>query len=246
MKIKIENDGVWEEVELYSQKGLELTASLWTKLCTQYKLTHETSWMGIPIIQLPEDVLMMQELVWKVRPDVIVECGVAHGGAALFYASLMELIGKGTVVGVDIEIRKYNRVAIQSHSMSHRVHLIEGSSTDPEIVAQVRNYTKHAKTVMVILDSNHSKDYVAKEIEAYKELVTPGSYLVVMDGAQAYVADIPNGKPEWSEDNPLAAINDFMLGNKEFVIDEFYTRLLVTANPKGFLRKLSQEERAQV
>jgi len=229
-------------VDLYSEEGLELISSLWVKLYAQYKLTHDVTWMGIPIIQFPEDSIMMQELIWKVRPDVIIECGLGHGGSALFYASLLEVMGKGRVIGIDIEIRHYNKIAIKSHPLSHRIEMLEGSSISEEVINAVKKRIKGANKVMVTLDSNHSKEHVAKEIELYNKLVTPGSYLVVMDGAQAFVWDIPNGKPEWKEDNPLKAIEEFIENNPQFRIDSYYNRLKVTSNPKGFLRKLTQEE----
>jgi len=184
----------------------------------------------------------MQELIWNVRPDVIIECGLAHGGSALFYASLLELMDKGRVIGIDIEIRDYNKIAIKNHPLSHRIEMLEGSSVSEEIFNQVKEKIKDAKKVMVILDSNHSKDHVAKELELYKNIVTPGSYLIAMDGAQAFVWDIPNGKPEWKEDNPLKAIEEFIENNPEFRIEPYYNRLKVTSNPKGFLLKLTQEE----
>lgn len=239
MKIKVENS---KYMDLYSEEGLRLISSLWVKLYAQYKLTHDITWMGVPIIQLPEDILMMQELIWKIRPDVIVECGIAHGGSILFYASLLELIGKGQVIGIDIEIRQYNKIAIKSHPMSHRITMLEGSSVSEKVVNTVKEMVKGAGKVMVILDSNHSKSHVKRELELYSEIVTPGSYLVAMDGAQAYVWDIPNGKPEWKEDNPLVAIREFIRKNKQFEIDPYYNRLKVTSNPKGFLRKLTKEE----
>ncbi|MBN2141060.1 MAG: class I SAM-dependent methyltransferase [Desulfovibrionaceae bacterium] len=237
MKLTLEAHGRTTSVDLFSRQGLELVAGLWVKLYAQYRFTHDITWMGVPIIQFPEDIMMMQELIWKVRPDVIVECGFAHGGSALFYASFLELMGKGRVIGVDVEIRHYNRIAVQNHPMSQRVTMIEGSSVDPETVARVRSLIRPGDRVLVTLDSNHSKDHVLKELMIYKDLVSPGSYLVAMDGAQALVWDMPSGRPEWREDNPLAAIEEFMAQNHEFEIDEHFTRLLVTSNPRGFLRK---------
>src|SRR5664279_4923652 len=126
------------EIDIYSPEGFDVLANLWTRSGWQRRLSYEVSWLGIPIIQLPEDILVVQELVWKNRPDVIVESGVAHGGALILYASLLELLGRGRVIGVDIEIRKYNRLAIQSHPTSTRINLLEGSSTDPDTLAKVR------------------------------------------------------------------------------------------------------------
>lgn len=240
MKLTLEAHGQSKTVDVFSQEGLEMVSSLWVKLYAQYKLTHNCTWMGVPIIQFPEDIMMMEELIWKVRPDVIVECGFAHGGSALFYASLMELMGKGIVVGVDVEIRPYNRIAVQNHPMSHRVRMVDGSSTEPDTMEKIKAFIRPGDKVMVLLDSNHSKRHVAREIELYQDMVSHGSYLVVMDGAQAYVWDIPDGNPEWKQDNPLAAIEDFMAspkGQAEFEIDEHFTRLFVTSNPKAYLRR---------
>lgn len=154
----------------------------------------------------------------------------------------LELIGKGLVIGIDVEIRQYNRIAIQNHPMSHRVRMTEGSSISHETIGTVKDMVKGAGKVMVILDSNHSREHVTKELDLYKDFVTPGSYMVAMDGAQAYVWDIPRGKSEWKEDNPLIAIEQFIQCNKDFVIDEQCNRLMVSSNPKGYLRKLTAEE----
>lgn len=241
-QLTLSQDGASRTVDLYSPDGLTLVAALWTKLSAEYRLMYEPLWMGIPIIQLPDDIIMLQELIWKVRPDVIVECGVAHGGAAILYASLCALMGKGHVIGVDVEIRKYNRVAIEGHSMSDRIDLIEASSIDPSTVAAVRDRIAGASAVLVILDSNHSRDHVRQELESYGPMVTPGSYIVAMDGAQGHVWDIPRGKPEWKDDNPLPAIDGFLRDHPEFVVDPHYTRLLVTSNPNGYLRRRRPDE----
>ena len=181
---------------------------------------------------------MMQELVWNVKPDVIIECGIAHGGSLIFYASLLELIGRGIVIGVDVEIRSHNRVAIENHPMATRGTLIEGSSVSTKTIREIDALIKPDDRVMVVLDSNHSTEHVARELEMYHKFVTLGSYLVAMDGAQAFVWDIPNGKSEWKTDNPLVAIEAFMENNTMFEIDDHYTRLKVTANPEGFLKRV--------
>ncbi len=243
MKIKlITDDGNTKEVDVYSNEGLSLIAELWTKVACHNRLMYEPTWLGIPIIQFPDDILMMQELIWKIRPDVIVETGVAHGGSAIFHASLLELLGKGKVIAVDIEIRKYNRLAINSHPMSKRITLIEGSSIDEGIVAEVKEKIRKDDRVLVVLDSNHSYAHVLKEMEIYSGIVSSGSYLVAMDGAQGLVWDIPNGKPEWKDDNPLRAINDFIERHKEFEVDDYYSRMKVTSNPKGFLRRVATDK----
>jgi len=230
--------------DLYSPEGFELMSAWWVKAYVNSRLTHEVTWMGVPIIQFPQDICMMQELLWKVRPDVIVECGIAHGGSLVFYASLMELMGKGRVIGVDVEIRHHNRLAINNHVMTHRIELIEGSSIDPQTAQKVKDRIQGAKKVMVVLDSNHSKEHVAQELKIYSDMITEGSYLVAMDGAQALVWDIPLAKPGWRDDNPLVAIEEFIKQDKRFVIDGQYNRLKVTSCPKGYLRRLTAEEMA--
>ncbi|MDA1100639.1 MAG: CmcI family methyltransferase [Proteobacteria bacterium] len=228
-------DGAEVNAELYSDEGYALMSKLWIKVTAQQRRQYEISWLGVPTIQFPEDVVLLQELIWRLRPDVIVECGIAHGGSLLLYATICEVIGHGKIVGVDVEIRKYNRVAIQAHPLADRIKLIEGSSIDPDTVAQVEAHCRGAGRVLVLLDSNHSRDHVAQELEAYSRLVTPGSYLVAMDGAQALVHDIPAGKPEWKNDNPLAAIHDFVGRREDFEIDQHFNRLGATSNIDGFL-----------
>ena len=241
-KITVTSATESQSVDLYSEEGLKLISSLWVKLCAEYKVMYEPTWLGIPIIQFPTDVVAMQELIWKLRPDWIVECGVAHGGSLVLYASILELIGKGRVIGVDVEIRKHNRLAIESHPMSKRIDLIEGSSVNSAIVDAVRAKVTGAQCVLVVLDSNHSREHVTKELEMYSDFVTPGSYMVAMDGAQAYVWDIPRGKREWKDDNPLIAIHEFLANRKDFKIDPHYTRMHVTSNPEGFLQRISAKD----
>jgi cephalosporin hydroxylase len=224
-------------VDLYSRQGLELVAALWLKLSAEYRLMYEHTWLGVPVIQLPADIVAMQELIWRLRPDFIVECGFAHGGAAVLYASILELAGKGQVIGVDIEIRTHNRVAVRSHPLAHRIQMIEASSSDPAAAERVRRMVAGAGTVMVVLDSSHTREHVLAEMNLYHQLVTPGSYLVVMDGAQAHVWDTPRGKPEWRLTHPLQAIGEFLAGHPEFAEDDYPLRGHVTSSPRGFLRR---------
>jgi len=236
MSYKLVDDS-GEEVDIYGREGLEALATLWIKTSAHNRIMYEPTWMGIPIIQYPGDILMMQELIWKVRPEVIVETGLAHGGTAVFYASILELLGRGKVISVEVEIRQYNRVAILGHPMAHRVEMIEGSSIADTSLAEVKRRVGDGQKVLVTLDSNHSYDHVRRELELYAPLVSEGSYLVAMDGAQELVADMPRGKSEWREDNPLRAIHDFLKDHPDWEIDPHYNRLLVTSNPDGFLRR---------
>ena len=240
MKIKILDGDNQCEIDPYTREGLEEMAKLWVKTAAHHRLMYEPTWLGIPIIQLPEDIVMMQELIYKVKPDVIVETGVAHGGTAVFYASLLELLGKGRVIGVDIEIRKYNEVAIKGHFLSKRIDLIQGSSVDPAVLKKVRSKIKGADRVLIVLDSNHSHDHVLKELESYAPLVSSNSYLVAMDGAQEWVWNIPAGKKEWKKDNPLRAIKEFLKHHPEWKADPYYNRFMVTSSPSGFLHRVGK------
>ncbi len=228
------------EIDIYSEEGLQLMAELWTKVSVQHKIMYEPTWLGIPVIQYPGDMVMMQELIWKVRPEVIVETGLAHGGTAVLHVSLLELLGRGKVISVEIDIRQYNKVAIKSHPLSHRIEMVQGSSVDPETVAEVTRRIGDGRKVLVTLDSNHSCDHVLKELEFYSPLVSEASYIVAMDGAQALVHDIPRGKAEWRDDNPLRAIHTFLERHPEWEIDPYYNRLLVTSNPDAFLRRRAE------
>lgn len=233
-------DGHGRPVDIYAEDGFRLLTELWLKAAVQHRVMYRPTWLGVPIIQFAEDLLMMQELIWRLRPDVIVETGIAHGGSAIFHASMLELMGKGRVIAVDIEIRPQNRLAIERHPMASRVELLEGSSVDPQTVAEVRRRIRPSDRVLVILDSNHTRDHVTSEMEAYGPLVEPGSYMVVMDGAQAFMGDIPRGRPEWAQDNPLSALRAFVERNRGWEIDDHYTRLEITSNPSGFLRRLAE------
>jgi cephalosporin hydroxylase len=229
------------ELDIYSREGHEALAELWTRSGWQHKLSYELTWAGVPIIQLPEDILMMQELIWKVRPDVIVESGVAHGGALMLYASMLELLGKGRVIGVDIEIRKYNRLAMESHPLSHRISLIEADSVADATLERVRAAIRPGDTVLVGLDSKHTKMHVAAELERYAPLVTPGSYVVVFDSVMALLADAPGGSPDWAEDNPLEAVREFLAANDDFELDPGFNRLKVTYCHGGFMKRRDPE-----
>lgn len=235
--LTIRSDSGERCVTLYSPEGLAAVSALYTKLAVRYRLMYECSWLGIPIVQLPTDILVVQELIWNVRPDLIIECGVAHGGSLILSASILELLGRGRVIGIDVEIREHNRAAIERHPLAKRITLVEGSSIAPATVAEVKRLAGNAGRTMVLLDSNHTTDHVYAELQAYKEFVTPGSYLVAGDGAQALVSDVPGGKPEWRDSSPLHAIRRFLAENHEFAIDEACTRFGITSNTSGYLRR---------
>lgn len=241
-KLTLDSEGESTTVDLYSREGLDFLSNLWIKVAAEHKIMYEPTWLGRPIIQFPNDVVAIQELLWLIQPDVVIETGVAHGGSLVLSASILQLIGKGKVVGVDIEIRPDNRKAIEAHSLSHRIELIEGSSIADDTVAAVRQAIGSAKTVIVFLDSNHSEFHVLKELELYAPFVSPGSYIVAHDGAQGWVWEIPRGKPGWKVDNPLKAIQKFLADHPEFTNDPRPTRCGITSSPDGWLRKADTSE----
>jgi cephalosporin hydroxylase len=208
-------------------------------LSFKYRYSYNFRWLGRPVIQYPQDLLAIQELLWEIKPDVVVETGIAHGGSLIFHASILELIGgSGKVVGVDVEIRPHNRVAIEQHRMASRITLIEGSSLDPAIVAKVHALCQGAKKVMVLLDSNHTHDHVLQELRLYSSLVTKGSYLVVLD---TMIEDMPAesfpDRPWGPGNNPKSAVREFLASNPRFVIEEeIENKLLLTVAPSGYLR----------
>ncbi len=231
---------------LYSKESFEAISRIWLKVGWNQKFVYTFSWMGRPIIQLPEDMVRIQEVIYRVQPDVIIETGVAHGGSLVFYASLCKAMDRGRVVGVDVEIRAPNRRAIEEHALFPLITLIEGNSVAPEIVSEVRSQIKPGETALVILDSNHSKQHVLAEMEAYHEMVTPGSYLVVTDGIMIDLDDVPRGNPDWSWDNPVSAVDSFAKEHQEFVVEspswpfnESQLSEEVTHWPSAWLRKLA-------
>ena len=205
---------------LYGTAAFEILSHQWMKLGWSQKYPYTFSWLGRPLIQLPEDVIRVQEVIYRVKPDVLIETGIAHGGSLVFYASLFKAMGKGRVVGVDIEIRSHNRAAIEAHELFSSITMIEGSSIAPETVASVKSVVRPGERVMVILDSCHTKAHVATELEAYQELVTPGSYLVATDGSMKDFHDVPGGNPEWIWDHPTAATAEFAARHPEFVLEQ--------------------------
>jgi cephalosporin hydroxylase len=211
----------------------------WFTASCRYRYSYHFTWLGLPVIQYPQDLLAMQEIIWRIRPEVIVETGVAHGGSLVFFASMLEMLGApGQVVGVDIEIRRHNRVAIESHPLAGRITLLEGSSTDLAIVEKVRTLARAVSSVLVVLDSNHTHDHVLRELELYSPLVRPGGYLIVMD---TVVEDLPAelfpDRPWRPGDSPRTAVQAFLKGNDRFQVDEeIENKLLVTVAPGGYLR----------
>ena len=204
---------------LYSDAAFEILSGLWTKVGWNQKHSYGFSWLGQPIIQLPSDVVRVQEVIHRVRPDVIIETGIAHGGSLILYASLCKAVGSGRVVGVDVAIRPANRAAIEHHPLGSLVTLVEGDSTSADVVQRVRALVRPGERVLVLLDSDHSRGHVARELEAYHGLVTPGSYIVATDGIMRDLYDTPRGAPEWRTDNPATAAEEFAARHPEFVLE---------------------------
>lgn len=218
--LTIEIDGTKKTMPLYSKEAFELISHQWLKVGWNEKYIYTFTWMGRPIIQLPEDMIRIQEVIYRIKPDVIIETGVAHGGSLIYYASICNAIGKGRIIGIDIEIRSHNRTAIEAHELSSYITLVEGNSVDKSIIDEVKRHIKSSETVFVILDSNHTKQHVLDELEAYSPFVTKGSYIVATDGSMKDLYDVPRGNSEWMKDNPLSAILEFVDKNPEFVIEE--------------------------
>ena len=207
---------------------------------SENKYTYNFNWLGRPIIQLPQDIVAMQEIIWEVKPDLIIETGIAHGGSLIFYASMLELIGKGEVLGVDIDIREHNRKEIEKHRMFKRIKMIEGPSVDKEVIKKVEKIVSKHKKVLVCLDSLHTHKHVLEELNLYSKFVSKNSYLVVFDTIIKYMPkDFFSNRPWDKNDNPKTAVNEFLKTNKNFVIDEeIENKLLITVAPGGYLKRI--------
>jgi len=211
----------------------------WFSSSSKYEYSYHFSWLGRPIIQFPQDIIATQEIIWQVKPDLIIETGIAHGGSLVFYASMLELIGgERQVLGIDIDIREHNRVQIEKHPMFKRIRMIQGSSIDEKVVKQVYDFCRGRKSVLVVLDSNHTHAHVLRELQLYSPFVTKGSYLVVFD---TVVEDMPEDfspdRPWGKGNNPKTAVREFLKSNDRFVVDkEIENKLLITVAPNGYLR----------
>jgi cephalosporin hydroxylase len=224
---------------LKADHDIQALSRIWVREISPHKYPYNFTWMGRPIIQFPQDIMAMQEIIWEVKPDLIIETGIAHGGSLILYASMLELIGgDGEILGIDVDIRQHNRVEIESHSMFKRITMIEGSSIDEKIAQQVYDFAKGKNTVLVLLDSNHTHDHVLKELQLYSPLVTKNSYLVVFD---TLIEDMPDNffqdRPWGKGNNPKTALWEFLKTNKRFEIDKnIEAKLLITVAPEGYLK----------
>ncbi len=211
----------------------------WICDTARYKYTYNFEWMGRPIIQFPQDMIVMQEIIWKIKPQLIIETGIAHGGSLIFYASMLELLGNdGMVLGIDIDIRAYNRVEIEKHPMFKHIKMIEGSSIDKDIIEQVYGFAKGKTPLLVVLDSLHTHAHVWEELNAYSPLVTKDSYLVVFDTIVEDMSDdFFQDRPWGKGDNPKTAVWEFLKSNNRFEVDrEIENKLLISVAPDGYLK----------
>jgi len=219
-ELTAQQDGAQRVLPLYSKQAFELISRQWLRVGWDQKYAYTFTWLGRPIIQLPEDMLRVQEVIYRVQPDVIIETGVAHGGSLVFYASLCKVSDRGFVIGIDLEIRPANRAAIEGHPLADRIKLIDGDSASPAVQSRVASLIPPGAKVLVVLDSCHTKAHVLAELEAFAPLVTSGSYLVATDGLMQYLDDVPRGNSSWAEDNPAAAARDFAERHAEFVLEQ--------------------------
>lgn len=238
-----------KEFELFREKNIDSIGKdeKFKKLANEFiieadkhKYEYNFSWLGRPVIQFPQDVVALQEIIWDIKPDLIIETGIAHGGGLILYASILELIGKGEVLGIDTDIREHNRKEIEKHGMFKRIKMIEGSSVDKKIFGKVENIAKKHKKILVCLDSLHTHLHVLEELNLYSKLVSKNSYIVVMDTT---VELMPKGyhlnRPWDKGNNPATAAKEFLENNKNFIVDEnIENKLLITSAPGGFLKRI--------
>jgi cephalosporin hydroxylase len=246
-KLTIRTEGAASlEYGIGTPEAFRILSDLWLRSGWDNKHVYTFTWLGRPMIQLPEDMIRLQEVIYTVKPDLIVETGVAHGGSLVFYASLCQAMGKGRVVGVDIEIRPHNRKAIESHPLFPYITLIEHDSVSPQAISKVKKQIPRGGQVMVLLDSCHTKEHVRRELEAYAPMVTPGSYIVAMDGIMGQLAGAPRTQPDWTWNNPREAAREFCAAHAEyeiveppFLFNEGSITERVTYWPGAFIRRVA-------
>lgn len=255
--IEIFNKEVAENIrQIGEDKDVQGLSRVWSRVTNQHGYSYNFSFLGRPIIQYPQDMVALQELIWQIKPDLIIETGIAHGGSLIFSASMLALLdmceaiesgivldpikSNRKVLGLDIDIRQHNRVAIEAHPMSSRIQMIQGSSIDPEVIEQVRQVALGYKRIMVCLDSNHTHDHVLAELNAYANLTSIGSYCVVMD---TLIEDMPKDlfqdRPWGPGDNPKTAVWEYLSTHAEFEIDKSINhKLLISVAPDGYLKRI--------
>lgn len=219
-------------------KELEKAGAEWARVSDKNKLSYEIDWLGVPVIQTPEDLVLLQELIFKIQPDIILEIGIAHGGGLIFEASLLELLGHGTVVGVDVDIREHNRKVIEAHPLAKRIELIEGSSISKEVIEKLKQKVPKNSKVIVCLDSDHTKPHVLKELELYQDFVLPECYMVVFDAISSQLAKAGAAKEIYIDNGPGEAVVEFLKSNNNFEIDTAFNKLYSSHNQNGYLRRI--------
>jgi cephalosporin hydroxylase len=231
--------------QLGEDKDVQALSRIWSRETNQHKYTYNFCWLGRPIIQYPQDMVVMQEIIWEVKPDLIIETGIAHGGSLIFSAAMLELVAsctgsEGEVLGIDIDIRVHNRKAIEEHPMAKRISMIQGSSISPEIVEKVKAKAAGKQRVLVCLDSNHTHEHVLAELEAYAPLISVGSYCVVFDTLiEDMPADMFSERPWGPGNNPKTAVWEYLKTHQEFEIDKsIQHKLLITVAPDGYLKRV--------
>jgi cephalosporin hydroxylase len=224
--------------EMSNNPSLKKISQDWFDQAFAHEYLYHFTWLGRPIIQFPQDIMAIQELIWKIQPDVIIETGIARGGSLVFSASILELIGKGKVIGIDIDIRKHNKKEIEKHAMYKRITMIEGSSINKQTVKKIEKMVGGAKKVLVLLDSMHTHKHVLKELSLYSKFVKKGGYIVVFDTVIEFMPKDSFPNRSWDiGNNPHTAVKEFLRENKRFKIDSsFEKKLLITSCPDGFLK----------
>ena len=228
-----------ENITQLSNKSYQSLGKNFVRETLDANYCYNFSWFGRPIIQFPQDMIAMQEIIWQVKPDLIIETGIAHGGSLIFYAAMLKLIGNGTVLGIDIDIREHNKNEIQNHFLSDRIEMFEGSSIEKSTLDYVKQRAEKAKKILVCLDSNHTYEHVLNELQMYSPLVSEDSYIVVFDtGIEEMPEDSFPNRPWGVGNSPQTALDEFLVNNKEFVVDKMITdKLLISAAKGGFLKR---------
>lgn len=228
MKLEIEN--------IYSDEGRKALTDAYTKSMWVGGVYQRTTWCGVPLLQIPEDMVILAELIWRLKPKLVIECGIYKGGGLLLYSSILNLIGEGSVIGIDVNIG--NALHVKDHPLGKRISLVKGDSGNSAVLDQVRD--KLTDNVLVILDSDHSAGHVRKELKVFSPLIQPGGYLVVLDGVMEILHDVPTAGHGWKEDNPETAVKEFLAANPEFERDMSCNRLGSSFGPGGYLRRKSK------
>jgi cephalosporin hydroxylase len=243
--VSVEDQNSLTTYPLASAAGFAAASKAWIRAGWDAKHVYSFTWFGRPIIQLPEDMIRLAEVIYRLKPDVVIETGIAHGGSLVFYASLFKAMGQGRVIGIDIDIRSHNRHAMEAHELYPLIKMFEGSSIAPEIVTAVKAEIKQGEKILILLDSNHSQTHVQAELEAYAPLISKGFYIVVCDGIMQEVVGAPRSEPDWKWNNPQSAVHEFLACHPEFVLSypqwEFNEGLVdqpITYWPNAWLRRI--------